>query len=877
MTQINHQRYASLWVGISIVLVLGLAVSLGSFDRFDRWLYDEMTSHSRFIDSAPPQVLLIEVETGFEGLAVKKWFSLLKEINRFKPAAIGINILPWNWSEKNIKQAVKKYPLTLGSSRPENYDLKKHISYSAVPPVDGISYRQQMHIKHIDSNDYVVFESALTEHIKPHQDEKYFINFIGGPGRIPVIKHQRVLNGGLVDELVKDKVVLIGSELPLMMKMLSPLGMMDFSSYQAYAVDTLLKHNPIRMIHPALLLIVIMLLVVLMLVTILRIPDRYQLMSVLGFLLLTMSAAYSSYVFSQLWLMPGYLLITEFSVLLAVLFLRSRYNQHTLQSMAFNSAAKIENRWLSENFYSSDVHWNHIANMVTQTLSLERTIFLERVENDHRVREIKALNCSLDDISEMRRDYQRTPYTTAIELGGALKLERKYLNIDADDETQYLVPLNFAGNIQGFWALTIKQTEDFDEARLIDAIEQFALQISELLYHRAEWKKNQQEQQSLMMQLLQMKFEEGAYDSIQHSISFLTHRLSVMESLMDGLESSAILYDLFGRVVHVNKSMTDMLVEIDLVPYSMTAVDMIVSLSGCSMLEARNYLSYLILEQGSINIPVKHDGVKTGYMMMVSALKSDSDLEDGEGEVRPFELIGILCELVDMTRIREIYAQKEKVVEHMSGWLRNDLSSISMACDLVQDERITTEKRTGLLQLIKQKVLELGSNFEQVNNIVQQDLVSRLSSKYPVDYIDALKVAVSEVKRQQKKPVEIDMHVPFCSPLVMASPKELRQTFRALLKVLSADALEDSHIDLRMNCDKNEIAFEFNNQGFGIPDEQLQAYLESHENLESDDYQDLRQAASQIKGWDGEFEASSVIGEGMRFRFTLKAFQLNDE
>ena len=876
MNQTNHQRYASLWVGISIVLVLGLAVSLGSFDRFDRWLYDEMTGYSRFIDPTPPQVLLVEVETGFQGLGVKEWFSLLKEINRFKPAAIGINILPWNWSEKNIAQAVKKFSLTLGSIRPEDYDLKSNVSYSAVPPIDGISYRQQAHVKHIDAKNYVVFESALASYVN-YQDKKYFINFIGGPGRIPVISYQRILSGGLIDELVKDKVVLIGYEQPLMMKILSPLGMMNFSTYQAYALDTLLNDNAIDMIHPALLLAVILLLVVLMLLTALKIPDHYRLISVLGFLLLTLLVSYSSYVFTRFWLMPGYLLIAEISVLLAVLFLRGRYNRQTLQSMAFNSAAKIENRWLSENFYSSDAHWNHITNMVTQTLSLERTIFLEKVENDHRVREIKALNCSLDDISEMRRDYQRTPYTTAIEFGGALKLERKYLNTDADDETQYLVPLNFAGNIQGFWALSIKQTKDFDETRLIDAVEQFALQISELLYHRAEWKKNQLEQRNFIIQLLEMKFEEGAYDSIEHSISFLIHRLSVMESLMDGLASSAILYDLFGRVVHVNKSMADMLNEIDLMPYSMTVVDMIVSLSGCSMLEARNYLSHLILEQGSINIPVKHDGVKTGYMMMISALKADADHNDDEGEIRPFELIGILCELVDMTRIREIYAQKEKVVEHMSGWLRNDLSSISMACDLVQDERITTEKRTGLLQLIKQKVMDLGSNFEQVNNIVQQDLISRLSNKYPVDYIDALKMAVREVKRQQKKSVEIDMHVPFCSPLVMASPKELRQTFSALLKVLSADALEDSHIDLRMSCDKNEIAFEFNNQGFGIPDEQLQAYLQSHENLESDDYQNLRQVANQIIAWGGEFEASSVIGEGMCFRFTLKAFQLNDE
>jgi hypothetical protein len=863
---------------MSIVIVIGLSVFFKVFDRFDRWVYDEAILSTQFITSQPPQVLLVEVEAGYDGLSVNDWFNLLEQIQQFKPAAIGINLLPWNWSEKDLIKVSKTFSPVIGSPHPDSYSRYQNVVYSAVPPLDGKVYRQQSQQQFINGKNYPVLESEVARIVtqtKLSNSENYYINFIGGQNRLPVVSSHRVLDGGLIEALVKDKVVLIGVEVPLMMELPSPLGMMSYASYQAYALDTLLNQNSIKIagIWQVLTLVVLMVLVILL--AVIKIPERYQLIFISTFIFVTLLSSYISLLWFQYWLMPGYLLIAEFFILLSLLFLRNRQNQLALQGMALSSAARIETHWLSENFYSSDVHWNHIANMVTQTLSLERTIFLEKVENDHRVREIKALNCSLDDISEMRRDYQRTPYTTAIEYAGALKLDHKYFEASgADDEVQYLVPLSFAGNIQGFWAFTIKQNIELDEEKLIDAIEQFAMQISELLYHRAEWEKNQQEQQNFIVKMLQMKFEESSYDSINHSINFLTHRLSIMETLMDGLESLAILYDLFGRVVHVNKSMTRMLTDINLIPYSMTAVDLIVSLTGCSMTEARNYLSYLILEQGSINIPVKKEGVKTGYMMMIRALKSDEDHEDASGEIKPFEMIGILCELVDMSQIRELYSQKEKIVEYMNSWLRNDLSSISMACDLVQDARITDDKRETLMQLIKQKVTDLGHNFEQVNTIVQQDLISKVTSQYPVDYIESLKTVINECQSKQKKSIDIHPVIPFCSPLVMAAPKELRQVFNAILVVLISDALEESKIQVIINYDKNQMRFEFKNEGFGIPQEQLTAYLESDDTLDSSEFQDLKMAYQQITNWDGAFTAVSKIGEGMDFNFTLKAFQL---
>ena len=885
MTQRNHSKYYSLWIGVSIVLLISLSIVFDVFNRFDRWIYDEVTDTSSFYQAPSPDVLLVEVSTGFDGLPVESWFKLLAQIQKNNPRVMAINLMPWNWSESDLQKALRDYPLIIGSMNPDQVSAHSDLTYFSLPPLDGQVYRQQRRQIHLNNQFYPSFESVVVDRAQGRAADNlapvsimakanFFINFLGGADRMPTVDSERVLEGGLVETLVRDKVVLIGVKTPLMQQMLSPLGLMPYASYQAYALNTLINNNEIQIAPVWLVIGLVTLLVLVLFVAVLNIPDRFQLIMISGVILLILFLGYSSLFIFNYWVMPGYLLITILSILMALLFLRNRQNQQALQQMALNSAARIESHWLSENYSSSQVQWNHIANMVTQTLSLERTIFLERVPDDHRLREIKALNCSIDDISEMRRDYQRTPYTTAIEHGGALKLERSYIEGVADDEDHYLMPLTFAGNIQGFWAFTIKANAELDKSKLIDAVEQFALQIAELLYHWSEWGKNKQLESSPLVKLLKMQFEENSYESINHSINFLTHRLSTMERVMDGLETLAILYDLFGRVVHVNKSMTNMLTEINLMPYSMTAVDLIVNLSGCSMIEARNYLSYLILEQGSINIPVKNDGVKTGYMMVISALKSDVDENDIDNEMQPFELTGILCELIDMSQIRELYAQKENIVQHMSGWLRNDLSSISMACDLAQDKRLGDAKHVELMQLIKKKTNDLANNFEQVNYIVQQDLISKVTGYYPVDYIGSLHASIKEVQKMNKKKTKIQPLIPYCSPLVMASPKELRQVFSAIVGVLISDAVDESEVKIKILCNKDKVSFEFKNEGFGIPQEQLEHYLTTKDISLSNEFQRLQVAAQHIENWDGNFTAVSEIGVGMNFQFSLKVFVL---
>lgn len=883
MNYTNIYQFKSLWLGLSVIALVWIILIFNLFYEVDRWLYDKeiLLPNTRSISSS---VILIEADHSFQYESVERWFDMLTKINTLKPKTIIIPSLPKSWDAADRKKATLNFPLFVGeilSDSSEQASINSEYSgVTALPPLDRNAYRQQWLTYVSDTASFDSLELVVARKISgfnkyPGQD-RFFIDFRGANGRLPVIESDRVFKGELVESLIKDRIILIGYTDALAPELLTPIGSISFSLFQAYALDTLLKNNQITQLSLIFMMLIILLIVISLLIIIPNISDRYQLASLVFIVFATLILSWLFLNFFELWLQPGILIIAEVSIFFILYFERNNQQKNQIRNIAFKSASSIESRWLSKSFYSTEEHWTQIANMVSQTLSLNRTIFLERVENDHRVKEIKALNCSVDDVHEMRRDYFRKPYTTAIEKGGVLRLDREYLINSTEPEIQYLVPLSYSGEIQGFWALSIAKNHHLEEKKIIYAVEQFSLQISEMLFHRTQWLKHQAYQSKPLVRLLNLKFDELAYSTINRSIKFMAQRLTVMESLMDGIETSVILYDLFGRVVQVNKSMSAQLADINLAPYSLTATDLISLLTSCSAAESRNYMSYVILEKGSITLPVKHENIDKVYTLSVRGLFNNGDHMIAEEEVRPFEIIGVLCEVIDMSRINDICLQKEKVIDHLRGWLKNDLSSISLACDLAKDDRLSSEKRTNVLDMVKVKVDGVTKTIERVNDIIQSDLVMQASARYPVDCQEPLLAAIASIKKTQTKNIEIKTDFPSFIPLVIASTSELRNIFDNILTLLYSDVIENGSISIEMHSGNSTLEFLFFNQGFGLPNEYIQSYLKEDDIQGNEEFKALRTIKHHIDNWDGKFNVHSAVGEGMRFTFILESFQPNE-
>ncbi|PIP80575.1 MAG: hypothetical protein COW84_04480, partial [Gammaproteobacteria bacterium CG22_combo_CG10-13_8_21_14_all_40_8] len=573
------QNYKSVWTGLFILILVWTGLLLNAYRGIDQWLYQQEIVSTLNPHNIPSSVVVVEARQSFFYASYEEWLDVLVKLNLLEPRAIVMPSRPSTWSELQTKKLITEYPLFLGktlSNTQETMNDEYHAGLTLLPPIVGKTYPQQWLTYEVNGREYDSLEASVAKKLVGSQFKKdrFFVDFRYAKGRVPVVEMERVKNNEMISSLIKNQVVLIGFMDSLTPELLTSAGNLSFSTFQAYALDTLLNQRSIVFITLPNLLVLSFLFVISLMVLIPRIADRYQIVTLI---LIMMAITFSSWLLLMnwgIWISPAIFLIAEIVIFLTLYYQRHNHNKVMLREMALNSAHSMESRWMPQNFFMTDEHWTQIANMVSQTLSLNRTIFLEKIEDDHRVREVKAIDCSLADVHEMRRDYFRAPYTTAMELGGILRLQKEYLTNASEPEIQYLAPLVFAGEVQGFWAFTVNQNNWANEKKMLYAVSQFMAQISEMLFHRSQWLNHQATATNPITKVLNMQFDEPAYSAIHRTIQFMNQRLSVMESVLNGMKTSAVLYDVFGRVVQVNEPMVEILSAVNIATQTMTASEL---------------------------------------------------------------------------------------------------------------------------------------------------------------------------------------------------------------------------------------------------------------------------------------------------------------
>ncbi|RME40330.1 MAG: CHASE2 domain-containing protein, partial [Deltaproteobacteria bacterium] len=475
-----RSRYAGLiYAVLSAFLIAGFFAFTNLFRYADGLVYDAMVRLTAGEQPAD-ELLLIEAGAGHRDDGDKTWLTLLRELEKLGARKIAFTFVPQGVSAAFYDYARQQGNVVFGrrviaavgqtsqeSIEPWPSQAGKELPFGVLtlPLAEYGVYRWHRSFVQIGGTRYPTLEQTAASRSdsvdRPTPPDRFLINFEVGSGRLPRLTLSRLLAGGAIPELVKNRVVLIGfastSEIPGVKTPISPPGMTtSLLDVRGAALHTLLTG---RFIHrPGLPALFGMLLVV-------------TLVSLLVFHWLdsrraTVSASlaiFAAYVLTGLYLFKTVQLwlpivaLASAQLLFFVLFYREKAMLHdeTMRAMLLELSEELKKRVTPASFYETREHWQQVANMLYQTLDLERLILLERVEGDHRLREVQALNCSLDDIEERRRDYERQPYKRAIEENGPVRLERQYLRNRGEGEEEYLVPLVFAGDVMGFWAFTV--------------------------------------------------------------------------------------------------------------------------------------------------------------------------------------------------------------------------------------------------------------------------------------------------------------------------------------------------------------------------------------------------------------------------------------
>jgi len=367
------------------------------------------------------------------------------------------------------------------------------------------------------------------------------VDFIGQHRSLPKISLSRIVSEDIIQELIKDKTVLVGFTPPFPFKGYSTPVTPDSSSmspleFHGLALQTLLNHTELRFPRPWETLAC--LLVVTGLSLIIHQTSGAFIHLTMGSILfiVTPLASWLLLVFTKNWF-PVVEVLLPFALFLLFISARDRLLRNRLAlQILLDQSLKRQEKIMPKSFFRSEDYWPLVVNMIKQTLNLKRSIFLETVEGDHRVREVIALNMSLDDIQERRRDFQRTPYKTAIEKNTAIPVDSYFKSLKGGEQP-YLVPLIFFGQIQGFWAFSIDAETETQTPELLNIANILAREIGEMLFRRKQWVEEGRWRDSPLRKFLNMEKHHEPYHEINRITAFLVRRLSVLESVFNALET----------------------------------------------------------------------------------------------------------------------------------------------------------------------------------------------------------------------------------------------------------------------------------------------------------------------------------------------------
>lgn len=693
------------------------------------------------------------------------------------------------------------------------------------------------------------------------------------PALLPELSMRRALDEGIVSNLAKDKLVLLTYEYGAFMRSVQAPGYetaVSLGRYQGMLIDALDSNAQLHWFGP--FLKAASFLAVVLLMGLFLQPLTLRSGVVVLCLAITLDLLLA---FIALWLWAACLPVVELVMLEIAIFItvyRSKASREakSLRDLLVAASSKLQRRMQPVNILQADEPWHLIARLIDQTLNLRRMIFLERIEGDHRLREIVALRCGLSDIDERRRDFERTPYTTAIAARGPILVER-YLAQHEEAEQQYLVPLMAAGELIGFWAFGIDRQQLSNPDEFARSVREIAVQLADLMYQR-KLRKALEERHGRSWLRLMEDDNIATYRALEHSLRMIEQRLHGLECVFNLQTNAAVLYDLFGRVVLLNSQMGELLAGDGATPYRMSVTEFIAHVSQRPIEEIRSRVKELVMHQLPISLPLALAQHPQRHLLLeVRALVSGENKgEEGES-VAPFSLLGILVEFVDVSEARKIGDMKSDLTLQAGYKLSNSLESLLLAIHVMQQQDTSAEQRQFVGELAEKSLDEAADVVRRIKELLSHQPDDDSERPYPLDPLPILdRVLHKQAACMEQLKLSFTFIRPNFQTLAMATPDRLEVLLEAIIYLLAQDALVGTSLSLKL-CNKgHKLELLFANTGLGTPGVSLAAYEPGAEI--STLPPTLEALQLDLAAWGGKLSLHSVIGQGTQIVLELETF-----
>ena len=693
---------------------------------------------------------------------------------------------------------------------------------------------------------------------------------------LPAMPLLRAEQEGIIPALLQDKVVLVGFAYdPILRNLKLPGRLQPVTQLQndGVQVDSLLQHAEIHQGSWAARMLGSAALALLLLLLLQRASFKFGLALLAGWLLLAGVVSVLVLHAMKIWLPLPETLLLALSTFVAVYYAKIHADDQKIRELIRTTSGKLHKLALPPSIYQSQDHWHFILRLIDQTLHVARVIVLEKMPDSHYLCEVQALGCDIATIAELRRDYQRAPYSTAIAQRGLLEVEQ-FLAHAGSDEKQFVLPLLLNGEVLGFLAFGVSQAQLPHFHARQAALAPMAEQIANLLYQRRLWL----QKESRINQPWRHWFEDSnasAFKKLTQGVAMMEQRLTILEQTFSQASHAKIVYDLFGRVLLANTQMSQRLAHCGIAVHGLTATDFVARLSGRPREEARLAMQALIVDSTRFSWPVNLPDLLDDHLVLrASVLEHDATQGAAPAAAAlPFNIGGVLVEVMDVSEILLQHDARSEIRLQAAHYLYEDLQKLPSLLRALAHERLTPSMSKRIIAMLQHKAHSIGAIMEK-SRLLLEDQASDQVLCYPVDVATVLQKTVAELAPQlAKKNLQADLQLHDLSAHGFAVPKDLKFCFAAVLNLLLLDASSDSTVSVRASENATGLMLSFTNDGYGISNQRLQHSLaDAGSRADSELFAQAHEARQIVSSWGGTLHFSSAIGEGIQARLSLSPF-----
>ena len=629
--------------------------------------------------------------------------------------------------------------------------------------------------------------------------------------------------------------------------------------FLAYAFDSYVSQSAIETYQPALFYIIVLILSVFLLYLFYIVPTRYTVVLGIGLFFAEIGLFWLA-LDGYNYFLPLFEILSITLVIAVVTLSRERELQKERNSkLLFDISSQLHDKVVHKTFYNSNEYWDQIASMIKQVMDLRASIFFEKLDDDYRIKEVISIDCDFEDIEEMRRDLSREPLAGAIAERRAIRPQRRFFKSLAENEAEYLVPLIVGNHVLGIWAFIIDTEHAENDHYFEELTASFAAEIAELLYKRKLFNTQRSRKGRNWMELVQYQHSDRMQEELKESFAIIKKRMNLSEIIMDNLLSGIMLYDLFGRVMHVNARMKDIIKEESLQPYSHTLDEILGGLMEIEAAKIKHILNDTVTKQTpySQTITLKHMPQKL-YLLSLTPI-TEQNVKQKFVDSFVFQTYGIMLELVDVTDFYAMYAAKEQLLKHTLSHSKTELQTVHAAL-----QKSSGSLSSEALEKINDHIASLDVALE---NTLKNSVLESVDSLFAMDmgyYLERSLNDFKEAARRRNVTIVVEGNA---EVMVLSTIAIMQRLFSLFFSFLLEDALKESRIVVAVKTADGQVELSVSNDGFGMPNEQLAKLIEKRQ--VNTVYEELGNLIARLEESGAQCRLESDLGEGLSINVTF--------